>query len=348
MGGQAIRKGHSDFVDSSETQGSRDGQPPIPYKPPPDPYAGQRFGGMSMGPIQQPQGFDMSSPGAAEQYFGMNQMRYMAPGQGMQWWQNQGGQYGNQGAGEQHWDQVKGKFGGPTQSESYFKDYEQNLPEFGAYYDRAKERTMGDMNSQLAGRGAYGSSVGLDQLGQSVTDLEAHRANREADYMMNQARLGGQLAGQADSQRLAQLGLGGQMANQAQQLMLSRLGQAGQMAMGVDATDLSRLNAGMNAAMGAQGQRRTRGRDYMSDMFNPSQMLMGQVGGQLENLLRGDQDLLQQMIEAALGLGKERQGQDYRGQKQHREDFDQVMGVVGSFMGGGGGGGMGKMMGGGK
>lgn len=312
-----------------------------------DPYAGMRMGGApEMGPISSGPGWDFTGRGSGEQFFGLNQERWMRPGAMSNYWGGVGGSFGTPGEGEQYWNAVSGRFNAPTTSESYFDDFQQNLPAFGSYYDRAKERSQADINDQLAARGIYGSSKGLDVLGGAVTDLEAQRANREADYMLAQAGLGGQLAGQADANRLAQLGLGGRLAGQAQGLGLERLGLGGRLAGMADAADLSRLGAGMSAATTAQDLRRQRGRDYMGDVAGAGGMVGMQAGRGLENMLLSDQDLLEQAISAALGESAERQNQGYRNEAMHRQDINMIMDIVSSFMGGGMGGGM-KQMGGG-
>ena len=109
--------------------------------------------------------------------------------------------------------------------------------------------------------------------------------------------------------------------------------------MGADAADLARLNAGMNAAANAQQLRRQRGRDYMADLFNPTQYLMGFNQQGLLNMLGNDQDLLASVIESQLGLGRESLNQDTQNQAAHRGDIGMIMDMVGSFMGGGMGGG---------
>lgn len=334
---------------SSQPQGGFE-TPPVPpnlkgpaaqgSSPGRDPYAGMRFGPTDLGPIQSPMGWDFSSPGQGEQFFGLNQMRWMAPGQASQWWGQNQDEFSTPGAMEDYYRRksVQGQLSDPTRSAGFFDQFQKQDPGLGAYYDRAKERTSGSLNEQLAARGGFGSSAGVDQLSQAITDLDAQRANREADFNLQQTALGGQLANQADLRQQGLLALGGQLAGQAQSQMLSRLGQAGQLAMGADAADLSRLGAGMNAAANAQQLRRQRGRDYMADMFNPSQFLMNFNQQGLMNMLNNDQDLLASVIESQLGLGRESLNQDMQNQAAHRGDIGMITDMMGSFMGGGMGG----------
>jgi hypothetical protein len=181
----------------------------------------------------------MTSPGVFEQFQQNQQGRFTGPtaSQGF-----------NAGA-------MQGFMGTPTQS----MQLSQN-PNFDAFYDRARERQAGSMNDQLAARGGYGSSAGLDMMMQGQADLNAQQANREADYLA-------QVAGQADQARAAQMGLG--------------LGAAGQ----ADTTGLARLRAGGEAAGQAQQFREARGQTFFNneranqlDMLAAAQpWLMGQL-----------------------------------------------------------------------
>lgn len=290
-----------------------------------DPYAGMRFQqGYTGGPTRAPTGWDFSSPGVGEQWFNAAQTAYATPGQASQYWGGVQGQLAQPGAAEGYWQRNQGLLAGPTRSEQLAQD-----PGLGAYYDRAKERAGADINNQLAARGGFGSSAGMGLVGEAMTDLEAQRANREADY----ARA---VAGQADQMRMQQLGLGGQLAGQAQADAMRRLGLGGQLAGAADSSDLARLNAGMAAASQAQGLRRQRGRDYMGDVFAPSQLQAGILGQGMEGMLAGDQALMESALAMALGIPREGLNQDYLNQAQHREDIGMVMDIIGSIYGMGG------------
>jgi hypothetical protein len=113
----------------------------------------------------------------------------------------------------------------------------------------------------MAARGAYGSSAANDQTARAFTDLEGQRALKEADYNLqrlgeqrNWQSLGGQLAGQADTNSLNQ--------NQNERQWAQMLSQ-----LGMDASQLGlqRTNAGMDAAGAAQGMQRQRGQDYFNN-----------------------------------------------------------------------------------
>ena len=105
------------------------------------------------------------------------------------------------GAAEQYWQQMKPQGDLP------------GLPGLDPYYERARERTSGDINKQLGARGMFGSSVGMGMLGDALGGLGAEQANREADYALARQR------GQQSQQ-----GLMGQLAGQAQAAQQGRIG----------------------------------------------------------------------------------------------------------------------------
>jgi hypothetical protein len=207
------------------------------------------------------------------------------------------------------------------------------------------------MNDQLAAMGMLGSSVGAQKMGNAISALDAERANREADYVMRQDQLVGQLGSAADSQNMSQLGLGGQMAGAAQGMGMSRA-QAGMQGAGmVDQVDLSRFGAGAQAAAQAQGDRRARGQDAFNNMFAPA-MAMGQMVGQAQgDVMAGDAAYMDAAMAAENGmLADQVDNSRYKSDRQkddERHALDsggQIMGMAGGM----GGGGMGGMMGGGK
>lgn len=285
------------------------------------------------GPLTQGQGWDMTQPGMAEQYANMAQMGWMQQGHAGDYWGANQGAFGSPGVAEQYFGQHQNALNQTSQSQQAL-DALKGEADFGTYYDRAKERTAGDVNSALAARGMFGSSAGMDQLNQATTDLDAQRANREADYNLARSGLQGQLAGQADSQRMAALGLGGQLAGMSQSAEMGRLGQGMGMAQGLDAMNDARRMQGMQAFSMADNLRRMRGRDYMSDMMGMAGATSGQIGQANQQQLGMDMALMDQMIQAALGYPREALNQDYLNQQTHRSDYDTMMSSMGTFMGG--------------
>lgn len=267
---------------------------------------------------------DMSGQGEYEQWFQQNEKKFGQQGLGDKFFQRTGEGYEQEGLGEkfaqdnaaalqqagqgeQWWNKYGGSFNQPGASEQLQQD-----PGLGAYYDRAKTRTAGSINDQLAARGGFGSSAGMAQISDAMVGLEAERSNKEADY-----RAG--IAGQADEARMTRLGLGGAFAGQAQDRAQGRIGQgmgmasqgqnqmldrlmAGQNAAGgVDNSRLNQLIAGGNAAMGSQNIRTNRVQAGLDNRIRTGDIAAGVVGGGLQGVADNDQKMFEAM--ESLGMG---------------------------------------------
>jgi len=156
-----------------------------------------------------------------------------------------------QGDNEQFVGQNVGQMAGPSASAGFNQQAQQFMqdgsasaavnanPNFDQYYDRARERQAGAANDQMAARGGYGSSAGMDMMMQGQADINAQQANREADYRL-------QSAAQADTAQQGLYGLGANAATAA------------------DSAGVSRFAAGANATAGSQNARERR----VGDAFN--------------------------------------------------------------------------------
>jgi|SRR6478735_4938485 len=237
----------------------------LPQQPAPD-WGGLQAGPYTTGPglqggqaQSQLSSLNSSGPGTGESYYSQNQGVWQSPSFGEV--NNQGlvGQYSDPNARPQT----------THNAQDWFSQYSKSVPSisaepgFGAYFDNAKNRAAESINQAMAARGAYGSSAANDQTARAFTDLEGQRALKEADY--NLARLGeqrawqglgGQLAGQADTNSLAD--------SQNEQNWVNLLSR-----MGLDASQLglSRTNAGMDAASAAEAAQRARGNDYFNQQL---------------------------------------------------------------------------------
>ncbi len=224
-----------------------------------------------------------------------------------------------------------------------------NDPGLGAYYDRAKERTAGSMNSQLAAMGLLGSSVGANKMGDALSGLDADRANREADFVMRQNQMFGQMGSAADSQNQGQMGLGGQMSGNAQEMGMNRGQLSMNAAQNVDTMDINRFNAGMNAAQSAQGARRERGQDMFGNVYGPAAAMAGMVGDAQNDVLANDAQYLDAAAAAELGLVTDMQNTDRHNADRQKEDENHGLNAMGQIWGmGAGGGGAAAAGGGGK
>lgn len=225
--------------------------------------------GLTTGQAQpQFQGLDFTKQGAGESYYGNNQQVWQAPSFGEVNAQGLVGQYSD----------PNNRPDVANNSQNWFDRYSGQMPSIasdpglGPYYENAKKRAQESINQATAARGSYGSSSANDQTARAFTDLEADRAQKEAQYNLQRLgeqrqweSLGGQMAGSADSSSRAQ----SQDEQQWAQLLSS---------MGLDASQLGlqRTNAGQDAANSAQNAQRARGQDY----FNNQMMLGDRVADQ--------------------------------------------------------------------
>ena len=301
----------------------------------------------------QAKGWDMTGPGASEQFWQKNQDRVLGASQTEQAYDQHKNTFAGPGQGEQYWNQVQGKFNDPVNAQAAYNraNNRSDDPGLGAYYDRAKKETADGMTNQLAAMGMYGSSVGAQKMGNALSGLDAERANREADYVMRQDQLVGQLAGQADSQNQSLLGLGGQMSNNAQQLGQSRAQAGLGAATAVDSADLSRFNSGAQAAAQAQDARRARTQDAFGNIFAPANAMSNAVGQAQNGIIENDQQLIDGAAAAEMGWAADAvDNSRYKADRQkddERHAANMTDWFMSKFAGGGGGGGMGGMMGGG-
>jgi hypothetical protein len=214
------------------------------------------------------QGRSMQGPGASAGQYANTQDALAGRTDTQNFRKRNRGTLESQGQGEQFYSAQQGKFNMPTNSQQAY-DGLQSAPGFDAFYDRARERQAGGMNDQLAARGQYGSSAGVDQISQGMSDLNAQQANREADFMLsqqgqalqgaqqadmsNQGILGmqGQFANQAQGQGLARLGLGGSLAGQSFNEQLGRESLFGQQAGQADSSAVARFGAGLQGSQAA-------------------------------------------------------------------------------------------------
>lgn len=225
--------------------------PPSPYGSGPGVQSGQT----------QPQlaSVNQSGPGTGESYYGNNKQVWQSPSYG---------EVNAQGIANQYSD-TNNRPAVSNNSQDWYSQYAGNMPSIASdpgldpYYNNAEKRSTEAINQATAARGAYGSSAANDQISRGITDLEADKAQHEAQYNLQRLAeqrawqsLGGNLAGQSDQNSLAQ--------NQNEQGWAGLLGK-----LGLDASQfgLQRTNAGMDAAGNAQGMNRSRGNDYFNQQL---------------------------------------------------------------------------------
>lgn len=245
--------------------------------------------GLQAGTDQAGGSLDMMKPGAGEQFFADNKDAYQTPGMA-----------------ETYASDVLGKYGGgqnphvSNDAEGAYQQFQASTPaNMDPYYDRQRQVLSNQMNGQLASRGAYGSSVGLNSLAGGMADIGAQQAKDEASYGLSRAGLAGTLARGADTSSL------GQSNNE-----LSWTNGLGGLAGQGESAEINRLNAGMNAGLGAQGAQMQRGQNY----FNNEMSMGGAMSGIMQDAytpgFAGDAAILDDSIAARMGGAAEAYGQN--------------------------------------
>lgn len=153
---------------------------------------------------------------------------------------------------------LSGQTGAGNQSQQAWEQFLRNRPDINRdpgldpYYDNAKRRAEESIRQTMAAKGAYGSSAANDMAQEAFTNLEAEKANREADYHLARLAeqrgwegLGGQLAGQASGQQLGWTTGLGNLGLGAETLGMNKDVNTIASALGVDATELSRVLGGL-------------------------------------------------------------------------------------------------------
>lgn len=261
---------------------------------------------------------DQTNPGVAEQQWGIVGEEYSKPGSAQQWSEQNRGAYAKRGVGEttssrvagkleqgaetnagsQYWDKVAGRFNDGSRT-----DVEANL---GGYYDRAFDRGAGQINRQLAARGQFGSTRGMQQIGDYGAALQADRAQKEAQYGLQRSadelawtRGGADIAFRASDTERGYLTDAASQAQAAQALEFDRLGQAHGQLLQDDAYGLQNRNSGMIAASSAQDARDSRIQQGADNQLEFARILagFGQSGT--------DSNLLQDQQQAEVGLAAE-------------------------------------------
>jgi hypothetical protein len=261
---------------------------------------------------------DQTNMGVVEQQWGIVGGEYSEPGAAQQWSEQNRDVYDHRGTGEvtsrrvagkleqgaetnagsQYWDKVAGRFNDGSRT-----DVEANL---GGYYDRAFDRGAGQINRQLAARGQFGSTRGMQQIGDYGAALQADRANREAQYGLQRSadelawtRGGADIAFRAADTRQSYLTDAASQAQAAQAQQFDRLGQAHGQLLQDDAYSLQNRNSGMIAASSAQGARDNRIQQGADNQLAFASILAG-FGSH-----GTDSNLLQDQQQAEVGLAAE-------------------------------------------
>lgn len=338
-------------------------------------------------PTTAPFGFDQTMPGVQEQHWENNQNLW-TQSPNMDWVQEKlpefenptfGEQYGKDnlptfgqpGQGQQFWNQVAGTFNtqgtysGPNNSQQAFNSTNAAIPQslvptFNSYYDRAKETAVGDMNSQAAARGVYGSSQTLNNVGNVITDIEAQRANRLGDFSLadsenqrNWRGLAGQQASNADDSGINQfdadlrgIGTYGNMAFNAEGADYNRDTAGFDIANSVGNSEMDRRMSGIETAMGlesgslqrliasfgASGEAQDQRDDRLGTQFDQTRAqgndLADYFTQMYDDLLNTDQEMMTGGVEGDLGASQNNVNDDRYNQERLRRDLKDIIDVM--------------------
>lgn len=337
-------------------------------------------------------GYDQSQPGQVEQLWSNNQAlwfdtpqldyvdsllpQYSDPWAGERQAEDTMSTIANPGAGQQYWNGQQGAFntmganvtGGYNGKNRAAEAYELTKgmlpgsmqPKFDAYYDRMKEKTMGDVNAQSAARGAYGSSAGLNGSIGAALDVEAQRAKAETDFMLadsaNQANWQGILGNQGRNADLSGLGafdadmrgaqfgldkmrLGGDLAFRSEEMDFNkkksqadiafgldearnnRLSTGAEIGLGVDAARLNRANSAAEVAGQAQDAFEDRTNKLYDNISGMSQDVQNFFMNSYDTILSGDIRAVEQEIDAYLAQFADARGWSDTQQDEMKQDL---------------------------
>lgn len=242
-----------------------------------------------------PVGMDATNQGVNEQLWGIHGMDAFAPTNAEKYNNSQAWNYYNPGNGEKTstavaQDQFNAShFGGDVSKFADRVDKKYGLDggdvvknmtdsvspdaNLGRYYQNAFLHGSGELNGQLASRGMFGSSVGLQMQSGLARDLSAEQANREAQYGLDRAAYTLDRANSIDKSHLGWVGAEGDLAKGAtkekldygnssaanaaagQDQAMGRIKQGQDAASQVDQGKQDWYNLAFSAAGGAQDRR---------------------------------------------------------------------------------------------
>ena len=283
--------------------GNAPGTPNPDAVPPPMPPSGGAYvGPPTAAAAPLPGDWSLQDPGAAEQMFEDLRSVFMGPSP----WETMAGDMipgmAQPGAGQNFWQNIGSQLTGNTGAGNVALQEYQNFarrrpdiatdPGLGAYYDNAKRRALESVGQQSAAAGGYGSSVMQDVGAETVTNLEAERANREADYNLRRlaedraygtaAMMG---AGNAAQNQLGWATGLGNIAMGAEEAGLAKTLAAINAARGLGHDEVNRATTGMNAASVAQNAREGRIGGAFDDVFKFGGGVGNAAGGTYNSII---------------------------------------------------------------
>lgn len=211
----------------------------------------------------------------------------------------------------------------PLATESYWKQaqgQDPNLmmdPDLGAYYERAKKQTANSIAQSMAALGAYGSSATMDAQNNAFANLDAERANREAEYQLERSRhmldwtMGqGSLASDADAAR-------------AQRMDAIMAG-----AQDADAIRGARGEGFFGNLMDSSGFRQDRLNDVFEQNLAWNDMVQKVLSGNYGDAMDADQANAEGQITGQVAAGTERTNRSDKDKADNWTTYDTVAGAI--------------------
>lgn len=229
-------------------------------------------------------GVDLSGPSATMQQH--QQMRgNLDPGALQNWWQENAGKFDDPLSMDQALQSFMQAQQGRGPGSNYTEQGLLNLDleaDMNPFYDRAREKTLEQLNRAAAARGRFGSTSALDQITEAMSSLSARQAMDEARYGLDRAAELRGWSTAADELSRAQdaldlrWGLGaGEMAGARDKAVLDRLMGGAETASQVEGMGVDKYLAGIQGASAAdladidrvrtEGDIKSRGQNQMVD-----------------------------------------------------------------------------------
>lgn len=319
-------------------------------------------GGQHYNPTTAPFGFDQSTPGYEEQNWQNNQNLWMQNPTG-DWVQDTLPEFSGPWASETKGQEVSNTIGQPGAFQNFYEGIRGGMntknnaqtafdltqgripdsfqPQFDAYYDRMKDKVMGDVAAQGAARGVYGSSGNLNGTIGAGLDIEAERAKAATDFMLKDSENQrswldsfsnqGRAADLSGNERLKTYGNFAQdaerlefdknkeafnIAKDADEVKHTRLVEGINTAFGIDDRQLNRVQGAQGAASGAQQAFENRTNKLYEAVSGFSSDVQDFVMENYSGLINGDGTANDQAIEAAIAKAADERG--WSDQQQER------------------------------
>lgn len=307
-------------------------------------------------------GFFQPGQSQAQSYQAQNAQRF-APGQGQaaQYWQGVQGQFQQGGAAPRdmsgYYDNAFRKANeriqssmaasgllNSSQTADMINEANVNLAAKQAM-DEAQYGLQSSQDRRAWMQGGANIAQGIDQGDVSRLGLGMQGAGMVDSADMARVGLGGQLAGQADSQALARQQFAGQMAQGADAAQMNRINTMGNFANAFDQTDMQGAQMGVNTGLAVDRHSRNLGRDYMDDIWRPTEAMLNAYDGTMTQANQDYSSYLEGQANAMTG-GQTQLSQGARDARNENaaSDAATVQGVtsIGSTVMGAVGGGGGK------